>query len=52
MKQEEGFVARLFRDQKLTGKFETKRQVSKYLNNYGKVWKEEHNIPLTDPKRR
>ena len=32
-------------------KFATKRQASKYLNHYGKVWKEEHNIPLNAPKR-
>ena len=32
-------------------KIETKHQASKYLKHYGKVWKEEHNIPLTDPKR-
>ena len=32
-------------------KFPTKRSASKYLNHYGKIWKEEHNIPLTDPKR-
>ncbi len=33
-------------------KFETRRQASKYLNHYGRVWKQEHNIPITDPKRR
>lgn len=33
-------------------KFGTKRQASKYLNHYGKVWKEEHNISLDEPKRR
>lgn len=33
-------------------KFETKRQASKYLNHYGKVWKLEQNIPLSDPKRK
>lgn len=32
-------------------KFETKRQASKYLNHYGKVWKTEHNIELSAPKR-
>lgn len=32
-------------------KFKTKRQASKYLNHYGKVWKEEHNIPMQAPKR-
>lgn len=32
-------------------KFKTKRQTSKYLNHYGKVWKEEHNIDLSEPKR-
>ena len=33
------------------GKFETKRQASKYLNHYGKVWKKEHGIELSAPKR-
>jgi hypothetical protein len=33
------------------GKFETKRQASKYLNHYGSVWKKEHNIVLSAPKR-
>ena len=32
-------------------KFETKRQASKYLNHYGKVWKTEHDIELSAPKR-
>lgn len=32
-------------------KFKTRRQASKYLNHYGQVWKTEHNIPLTDPRR-
>lgn len=32
--------------------FDTKRQASKYLNHYGKVWKQEHNIPMLDPKRK
>jgi hypothetical protein len=32
-------------------KFKTRRQASKYLNHYGMVWKAEHNIPLTDPRR-
>lgn len=32
-------------------KFKTRRQASKYLNHYGMVWKTEHNIPLTDPRR-
>ena len=32
-------------------KFKTQRQASKYLNKYGKVWKEEHNIDLSEPKR-
>jgi len=35
----------------VSGKFETKRQASKYLNHYGKVWKLEHNINLSAPKR-
>ena len=32
-------------------KFKTKRAASKYLNHYGRVWKEEHNIDLSAPKR-
>lgn len=32
-------------------KFKTKRQASKYLNHYGSVWKAEHNIELSAPKR-
>ena len=32
-------------------KFKTKRQASKYLNHYGKIWKIEHNIDLLEPKR-
>lgn len=32
-------------------KFKTKRQASKYLNHYGEVWKEEHGIELSAPKR-
>lgn len=32
-------------------KFETKRQASKYLNHYGKVWKKDHGIVLSAPKR-
>ena len=32
-------------------KFETKRQASKYLMGFGKVWKEEHNIPLESSKK-
>ena len=46
----EGSAVALYREN--PKKFETKRQASKYLNHYGKVWKEEHNIPLTDPKRK
>lgn len=49
MTTESNFVTKFFLENKT--KFETKRQASKYLNHYGKVWKEEHNIPLTDPKR-
>jgi len=43
-------AAKLYREN--PKKFETKRQASKYLNHYGKVWKLEQGIPLTDPKRR
>jgi hypothetical protein len=32
-------------------KFKTKRQASKYLNHYGSVWKLEHSIPLTAPRK-
>jgi hypothetical protein len=32
-------------------RFSTRRQASKYLNHHGQVWKGEHNIPLSDPKR-
>jgi hypothetical protein len=32
-------------------KFKTKRQASKYLNHYGTVYKLEHNIELSAPKR-
>ena len=49
-KEDFGRVSKFY-DENLE-KFETKRQASKYLNHYGKVWKEEHNIPLSDPKRR
>lgn len=45
----ENSVAKFYAENK--GKFETKRQASKYLNHYGRVWKLEHNIPLTGPKR-
>ncbi len=48
--RETGFVVKFFKENE--GKFGTKRQASKYLNHYGKVWKEEHGIPLTDPKRK
>lgn len=50
MGTEKNYVARFFGENR--EKFKTRRQASKYLNHYGKVWKEEHNIPLTDPKRR
>lgn len=36
----------------MEAKFGTKRQASKYLNHYGKVWKQEQNIDLAEPKRR
>jgi uncharacterized membrane protein YbaN (DUF454 family) len=49
MKDQTNRVVNFFKEN--VSKFETKRQASKYLNHYCKVWKEEHNIPLTDPKR-
>jgi len=49
-KEDFGRVSKFY-DENLE-KFETKRQASKYLNHYGKVWKEEHNTPLSDPKRK
>lgn len=48
-------VTKFFQESKKedgTSVFETKRQASKYLNHYGKVWKLEHNIPLSAPKRK
>lgn len=33
------------------GKFATRRQASKYLSGFGKMYKEEHDIPLTWSKR-
>lgn len=33
------------------GKFKTKRQASKYLNHYGSIWKKDHGIELSAPKR-
>lgn len=33
------------------GKFATRRQASKYLSGFGKIYKEEHDIPLTWSKR-
>jgi hypothetical protein len=33
------------------GKFATKRQASKYLNQYGSVYKTEQNIPISFSKR-
>lgn len=42
-------VTKFFKENQ--GKFETKRQASKYLNHCGKVWKTEHNIELSAPKR-
>jgi len=50
MATEHGKVVKLFKENET--KFGTRRQTSKYLNQYGKVWKAEQNIPLTDPKRR
>jgi hypothetical protein len=47
--KEKAFALKFFKENE--AKFKTKRQASKYLNHYGKVWKEEHSIPLTDPKR-
>jgi hypothetical protein len=47
---EPNFVVKFFKENR--DKFKTRRQASKYLNHYGSVWKAEHNIPLTDPKRR
>jgi len=32
-------------------KFPTKRSASKYLNHYGRIWKLEHGIELSAPKR-
>jgi len=50
MKMNEPFSAlNLFKQSGI--KFKTKRQASKYLNHYGRVWKEEHNIDLSAPKR-
>ena len=48
--KETSFVKKFFEENQ--SKFGTRRQASKYLNHYGKVWKEEHGIPLTDPKRK
>lgn len=48
-KEKTGRVRKLFEEQK--EKFGTKRQASKYLNRYGRVWKQEHNISLSAPKR-
>lgn len=33
------------------GKFATKRQASKYLNQYGSVYKAEQNIPMSFSQR-
>lgn len=33
------------------GKFATKRQASKYLNQHGSVYKAEQNVPLSFSKR-
>ena len=49
MKDQTNRVVNFFKQNE--SKFGTKRQASKYLNHYGKVWKEEHGIPLTDKKR-
>lgn len=53
-KEKQGKVRELFNTAVNTNgnkKFETRRQASKYLNRYGKVWKQEHNIDLSAPKR-
>lgn len=47
--RENNFVKNYFSENQ--SKFQTKRQASKYLNHYGRVWKEEHGIAITDPKR-
>ncbi len=49
MTTEKDKVVKFFKEN--STRFKTKRQASKYLNHYGRVWKETHNIPLTDPKR-
>jgi hypothetical protein len=49
MKDHTNRVVNFFKENE--SKFTTKRQASKYLNHYGKVWKEEHDISLTDKKR-
>lgn len=49
MGKSNGHVRKFFESNK--EKFGTKRQASKYLNKYGKVWKEEHGIPIEAPKR-
>lgn len=48
-KELEGRTKKFYEENK--NKFGTSRQASKYLNHYGRVWKSEHNIPLSDPKR-
>ena len=48
--ENEGRVTKFYNENK--DRFLTKRQASKYLNHYGRVWKCEHKIPLSDPKRK
>lgn len=48
-KNAEGRVVKFFKE---STRFMSKRQASKYLNQMGHVWKAEHSIPLTDPKRK
>jgi hypothetical protein len=49
IKEMEGRTKKFFESNK--EKFDTKRQASKYLNHYGKVWKKEHGIEMSAPKR-
>ena len=55
MGREAGFVKRFFDENReaVDGKpkFETRRQASKYLMRFGRVWKAEHGIDLAAPKR-
>lgn len=47
--REKGAVTKFYNENK--EKFGTKRQASKYLNQYGKLYKEETGIPLEASKR-